>query len=34
MKMKKKQGGVQKNELDRYLEDDIEDDHSEFDILN
>ena len=25
---------MQKNELDRYLEDDVEDDHSEFDILN
>jgi len=34
MKMKKKQGEVQKNELDRYLEDDVEDDHVEFDILN
>jgi len=34
MKIKKKQGVVQKNELDRYLEDDVEDDHAEFDILN
>ena len=25
---------MQKNELDRYLEDDVEDDHAEFDILN
>ena len=32
--MNKKQGKVQKNELDRYLEDDVEDDHAEFDILN
>jgi len=23
---------VQKNELDRYFEDDVEDDHAEFDI--
>ena len=34
MTMKKKQGEVQKNELDRYLKDDVEDDHVEFDILN
>jgi len=34
MKMKKKQGEVQKNELDRYLENDVEDDHVEFYILN
>ena len=36
MKMKKKQGEVQKKktELDRYLEDNVEDDHTEFDILN
>ena len=35
MKMKKKQGEVQKKkELDRYLEDDVKDDHAEFDILN
>ena len=34
MKMKKKHGEVQKYELDRYLEDDVEDDHLEFDILN
>ena len=25
---------VQKNELDMYLEDDVEGDHAEFDILN
>ena len=34
MKMKKKQGEGQKNELDKYLEDDAKDDHAEFDILN
>ena len=34
MKMKKKQGEVQKNELNRYLEDDVEDDHPKFDIFN
>ena len=34
MKIKKKQGEVQKNELYRYLEDDVENDHAEFDILN
>ena len=34
MKTKKKQDEVQKNELDKYLEDDVEDDHAEFDILN
>ena len=25
---------VQKNELDKYLEDDVEDDHAKFNILN
>jgi len=34
MKMKKKWNEVQKNELDRYLENDVEDDHLEFDVLN
>jgi len=33
-KVKKKKGEVQKNKLDRYLEDDVEDNHPEFDILN
>ena len=34
MKTKKKQDEVQKNELDKYLEDNVEDDHPQFDIMN
>ena len=34
MKMKKNQGEVQKNKVDKQFEDDVEDDHPKFDILN